>query len=88
MRLVVGAIIDKACEFIHNNPDVIKEKNTEDFWHYAEEDGIQCEGHECKCTSLNCGPRFLIYRENLDKTLCETCWDEDCWDEAEEEDED
>jgi antirestriction protein len=36
---MVNAIVDRACEFIHNNPVVIKEKNTEDIWNYAEEDG-------------------------------------------------
>jgi hypothetical protein len=72
---VVNTIVDRACEFIHNNPVVIKEKNTEDMWNYAEADAVACEGRECECTSLDCGGDWLRYRERFDKTLCKTCWD-------------
>ena len=79
MYPMVNAIIDMACEFIHNNPIVIKEKNTEDIWNYAEEDGVACEGHECECTSLDVGCESVVlrYRECFDKFLCEQCWEEE-----------
>ena len=85
MYPVVNAIVDRACEFIHNNPVVITEKNTEDIWNYAEEDGVACEGHECECTSLNCDSDWLRYRECFDKTLCDLC--EQCWEEESESEE-
>jgi hypothetical protein len=89
MYPVVNAIVDRACEFIHNNPVVITEKNTEDIWNYAEEDGVACEGHECECTTLNCGgdSEYLRYRECFDKFLCEQCWEEESESEEEEEEE-
>ena len=91
MYPVVNAIVDRACEFIHNNPVVIKEKNTEDIWNYAEEDGVACEGHECECTSLDVGCESVVlrYRECFDKFLCEQCWEEESEElESEEEEED
>jgi hypothetical protein len=54
MYPVVNTIVDRACEFIHNNPGVIKEKNTEDMWNYDEADAVACEGSGCECTSLDC----------------------------------
>ena len=89
MYPMVNAIIDMACEFIHNNPIVIKEKNTEDIWNYAEEDGVACEGHECECTSLDVGCESVVirYRERFDKFLCEQCWEEESEEEESEEEE-
>ena len=86
---VVNTIVDRACEFIHNNPVVIKEKNTEDIWNYAEEDGVACEGHECECTSLDVGCESVVirYRERFDKFLCEQCWEEESEEEESEEEE-